>query len=179
MGQGSGRTPDGIGGRLFDGRMGDGPGTSPCGGTTASPGGLVDRRGRQAMSGFCSSRLVALSGGLALLLASCQAMQKEEAKSTEQLLAAAGFQIRQADTPARMTHLETLTQRKLVPHDQDGQMRYVYADALDCKCLYVGDEAEYDAYQKLAAQQRIADEEEEAATMNMDAGMDWGLWGPW
>lgn len=126
-----------------------------------------------------SWRVLASSAALALTLAGCQALEQEEAKSTEQLLAAANFQIKQADTPQRMTHLETLTQRKLVPHDQDGQIRYVYADADGCKCLYVGDEADYDAYQKLAAQQRIADEEQEAATLSVGGPMDWGMWGPW
>jgi hypothetical protein len=126
-----------------------------------------------------SSKVVAFSAGLGLVLASCQAIEKEEAQSTEQLLAAAGFQIKDADTPQRMAHLETLTQRKLVPHDQNGQVRYVYADAEGCKCLYVGDEKEYDAYQKLAAQQRTADEEQEEATMSMGGPMDWGMWGPW
>lgn len=126
-----------------------------------------------------SSRMVALSAGFALTIASCQAIEKEEAQSTEQLLAAAGFQIKQADTQQRMAHLETLTQRKLVPHDQNGQLRYVYADAEGCKCLYVGDEKEYDEYQKLAEQQRIADEEQEMATMSVGGPMDWEMWGPW
>lgn len=123
-------------------------------------------------------RVVALAGGLALL-AGCQAIEEDRAESTEQLLAAAGFQVKLANTPERQSHLKSLTQLKLVPHEQDGQVRYVFADAEGCKCLYAGDEKEYDAFQKLAAQQDIATEQQEAAEMNMNSAMDWGMWGPW
>jgi hypothetical protein len=104
---------------------------------------------------------------------SCQVIQKEETTLTEQLLAAAGFQMKMADTPERMAHLQTLAQRQVMPHDQNGQTRYVYADAKGCKCLYVGDESQYDEYEKLLEQQRVADQEQQAATLGM---MDWGLW---
>lgn len=116
-----------------------------------------------------------LVAGLALALMSCQVIQKEEDNLNEELLAAAGFQMKLADTPERMAHLQTLAQRQVMPHDQNGQVRYVYADATGCKCLYVGDEKQYDEYEKLLAQQRVADEEQEAATMGMGE-MDWGLW---
>lgn len=127
---------------------------------------------------FIRLQIGALLGSL-MLLAGCQAIEEEEAQTTEQLLAAAGFQMKVADTPERLAHLKTLTQLQLVPHDRDGQVNYVFADAEGCKCLYVGNESEYDAYQKLAVQQRIADEKREAAAENMDAAMDWGMWGPW
>jgi hypothetical protein len=51
----------------------------------------------------------------------------------------------------------------------------VYADATNCKCVYVGTDAAYDRYQNLQVKQRIA-ENEEAASMNWGA---WGGWGPW
>jgi hypothetical protein len=113
---------------------------------------------------------------LAVALAGCAAIQKNETDQTEQTLAAAGFQMQPADSPARMAHLQTLTQHKLVPHDKDGEMFYVYADASDCKCIYTGDEAAYQAYQKMAVDERIADDQRMAAEMNED-DMDWGLWG--
>jgi hypothetical protein len=114
---------------------------------------------------------------VALTLAGCAAMQEEKANKTEQALAAAGFQMKLADTPAKLAHLQTLTQDKLVPHQQDGEMRYVYADATDCKCLYAGDAADYQAYQKLAVQERVAEDQQMAAEMNENAEMDWGMWG--
>jgi hypothetical protein len=118
---------------------------------------------------------IALSGWLALALAGCQAIENSEAENTEQLLAAAGFQMKEATTPEQMANLEEQTQRKLVIHDQDGQARYVYADAQDCKCVYVGSEWNYDEYQKLSVKQEIAEDRLEAS-MDWDT---WGLWGPW
>jgi hypothetical protein len=113
-----------------------------------------------------------IMGVVAMVLAGCQAIENEEAQSTEQVLAAAGFQMKEATTPAQLANLQAMTQRKVVIHQQDGQPRYVYADAQDCKCVYVGDQRNYDEYQKLSVKQEIAEE-------NLDASMDWGMWGPW
>jgi hypothetical protein len=109
----------------------------------------------------------------ALVMAGCASQQ---AKSTESVLAAAGFDVRYADTPDKLTHLEQLTQRKLVEHSRDGKPAYVYADAKGCKCLYAGDEKDYQQYQKLAMKEQLANEQVMAAEMNQDADMNWGLW---
>jgi hypothetical protein len=110
--------------------------------------------------------------GMMVLLAGCAAIEREDAEQTEQTLAAAGFQIKLADTPEKMAHLQTLTQHELVMHPADGAVRYIYADARFCQCLYAGDEQAYDAYQRLVQERRIAE-------MNEDAAMNWSLWGPW
>ncbi|MDP3182851.1 MAG: hypothetical protein Q8M54_08555 [Desulfobaccales bacterium] len=121
--------------------------------------------------------------GMALIaLAGCaavQAIQKSEAMDKEQLLTAAGFRVRLADTPQKLAHLQTLTQRKLIAHQRDGKVYYVYADALACKCLYIGNEEAYQRYQQLVIQQQIADQQRMTAEMNYDAQMNWGMWGPY
>jgi len=109
---------------------------------------------------------------LSIALAGCAAMKKSEATDTEQLLAAAGFKMKLADTPERLAHLKTLTQLKVVPHDRNGKMYYVYADAADCQCLYAGNQEAYQRYENLTVKQNIAQ-------MNEAASMDWGMWGPW
>jgi hypothetical protein len=109
---------------------------------------------------------------LSIALAGCAAMKKSEATDTEQLLAAAGFKMKLADTPERLAHLKNLTQLKVVPHDRNGKMYYVYADAADCQCLYAGNQEAYQRYENLAVKQNIAQ-------MNEAASMDWGMWGPW
>jgi hypothetical protein len=109
---------------------------------------------------------------LALALASCQAIENEDAEETEQLLAAAGFHMKVATTPDQLANLRAMTQRKIVIQEQDGEQRYVYADAQDCKCVYVGNERNYDEYQRLSLKEEIAEE-------NLDASMDWDMWGPW
>jgi hypothetical protein len=119
--------------------------------------------------------------GLALCaaLAGCAAIEEHEAQQTEQLLAAAGFQMRPADTPAKLADLERLQQHKLVRHERDGETTYVYADAAGCKCLYTGSQASYDQFQNLQAQEDIASQEMMAAEMNQQAAMNWEMWGPW
>ena len=119
--------------------------------------------------------------GLALgaTLAGCAAIDRHEAEQTEQLLAAAGFQMRSADTPAKLADLQRLQQHKLVRHERDGEITYVYADATDCKCMYTGNQASYDQFQNLRAQEDIASQEMMAAEMNQEAAMNWEMWGPW
>lgn len=119
--------------------------------------------------------------GLALCatLAGCAAIDRHDAEQTEQLLAAAGFQTRPADTPAKLADLERLQQHKLVRHERDGEATYVYADAADCKCLYTGNQTSYDEFQKLQVQENVAQQEMMAAEMNQQAAMNWEMWGPW
>ena len=114
-------------------------------------------------------------------LAACASMEASKAVQAEQLMAASGFQMKLADTPEKLAHLKTLTQHKLVPHEKDNALVYVYADATTCQCVYWGNEASYQQYQKLAVQEQIADEQRMAAQMNENAAMNWGMWGmgPW
>jgi len=123
--------------------------------------------------------LISLLAVLLFVLGGCAALQNQQAMDTERLLSAAGFQMKLADTPEKMAHLKTLTQRKLVPHERDDKIYYVYADANECQCIYVGTEKAYQRYQKLALKKQIAEERLNAAEMNENAAMDWGMWGPW
>ena len=107
--------------------------------------------------------LVALSG--------CAALRKSNASSTERDLAAAGFQMRPADSPERQKDLTTMPSRKLVSRSRGGNVVYTYADPDNCHCLYVGGPKEYSAYERLIVEREIALDRSEA--------MDWQLWGPW
>jgi hypothetical protein len=117
--------------------------------------------------------------GLVVALAGCAAIERHDAEQTEQMLAAAGFQMRPADTQAKLADLERLQQHQLVRHERDGETTYVYADAADCQCLYTGDQANYDQFQKLQVQEDVAQQEMMAAEMNQQAAMNWEMWGPW
>ena len=117
---------------------------------------------------------------LALLVFSCAAMRQSAALDKERILAAAGFQMKLANTAERQDHLENFVpQRKITPHTIDGQLRFVYADAEYCKCVYVGSEAANQRYQKLVLQKEISDQQVEAANANEAASMNWGAWGGW
>jgi len=106
---------------------------------------------------------------LGILLVGCN-------EETEQLLSAAGFEAKVADTPEKLAHLQTLDQQALVRHTKDGKNCYVYADAKQ-KCLYVGDEAAYQKFRALQVQMEVADENQMAAMENRAAAMRWEVWG--
>ena len=109
----------------------------------------------------------------------CAAIQRSEAIRTERVLAAAGFQMKLADTPEKLAKVQGMTQRKLQPHDKDGEVFFVYADALECNCVYVGTQAAHQRYQQLALKQELADQARETAELNENAAMEWNTWGTW
>lgn len=114
---------------------------------------------------------------LSALVAGCAATRKDEARSAENLLAAAGFKPRPADTAEKRAQLEALPALKMQARSANGQLRYSYADPYGCRCLYVGGPSQYAQYQRLAAQQQIATEQAEAAKTKEDDYLDWGPWG--
>lgn len=96
--------------------------------------------------------------------------------TTEQLLAAAGFQKKVADSPEKLAHLETLTPvRKLVAHRRDGHRYYVYADPEMCKCLYVGTAAQYQLVLEIEV---VLHRDEVLALSAHDDAVIWDLWAP-
>ena len=96
--------------------------------------------------------------------------------ATEQLLAAAGFQKKVADSPEKLAHLETLTPvRKLVAHRRDGHRYYVYADPEMCKCLYVGTAAQYQLVLEIEV---VLHRDEVLALSAHDDAVIWDLWAP-
>jgi hypothetical protein len=108
----------------------------------------------------------------------CTYFRKQEADQTEATLAASGFKVKPADTAKRQSDLAMFPVRKITTRVREGKLTYFYADPDFCKCLYYGDAQAYSRYQQLAIQRQIAQEQVEAAEMNQDAAMDWGMWGP-
>jgi len=112
---------------------------------------------------------------LSSLLHGCASMQQQQVTATEELLAAAGFKIRPADTPERMAHLNTLQPYKLIARSKDGEFVYTYADPQYCKCLYAGGPKQYQEFERLKFQKQQAATELMASE---EAPMNWGLWAP-
>jgi hypothetical protein len=122
---------------------------------------------------------VVLVSVVALTLGACAAIQRQEAQDTDDLLAAAGFRAKVADTPAKVEHLKAMTPLKITTRVKDGQTIYSYADPVSCNCVYVGGPKEYQEYKRLEVERRIALNNQMAAEEAADAAMNWGLWGPW
>ena len=93
----------------------------------------------------------------------------------ENMLSAAGFKMLPADTPARQAHLKSLPTNKITPVQRNGTIYYTFPDPKR-NVLYVGQQPQYQEYQKMRLQKQMANEQLETAQMNEAA---WGAWGPW
>ncbi len=116
---------------------------------------------------------------IAITLIGCATTQKGETLDKEQMLAAAGFRMKLADTPEKLAALQGLPQQKVMPGVKNGRMIYLYADATACKCMYLGNEKAYQRFQRFALEKQIAREELYSAQTTTNMDMDWGMWGPW
>jgi len=115
---------------------------------------------------------------VALGIAGCAAMSARQTETTRQMLGDAGFELMQADTPEKVSHLKALPPRTIVRRERSGAPSYAYADADGCKCLYVGTKDNYHAYRKLARDRQNA---AVAAAVDEQASdpRGWSVWGLW
>jgi hypothetical protein len=120
---------------------------------------------------------------LGLLITGCASSQ-QTAFQTQLDLGSCGFHWKVADTPEQLKKLEALPQRKILRHEKDGKVYYIYADARDCKCVYVGDEKAFQQYKQFVYEQRqdrqLDIDASETADMSgfWNLGWDWGSLGP-
>jgi hypothetical protein len=119
----------------------------------------------------CFFLLRAFGVVLVLLLAGgCASTQQ-----TENLLSAAGFKMVPATTPQQQSHLKTLPPGTVTRVLRDGKQLFVYPDTAQ-QVLFVGQDAQYQEYQRLRQQNQVASEQVEAAQLNSQPG--WDAWGP-
>lgn len=101
-----------------------------------------------------------------------------ETENKENMLSAAGFQVRIADTPTKVASLKSLPSHQFIVKNQNGQPVYIYADPTVCGCIYYGNQSNFQAYQQMVFQQQIVSQEQMAAMINQQAAFDFGPWGP-
>lgn len=119
-----------------------------------------------------AARVFAAAIAIAGLLAGCSLLQEtpqQRAERIEPMLAAAGFHILAVDTPARQAEAQRLTPLKVRYYFDNGKPRYWFNDPVNCHCVYVGNEKNYQQYEQIRLQQRAAQEEAETAQMNEEA----------
>jgi hypothetical protein len=97
-------------------------------------------------------------------------------KQTESLLSEAGFKAVPAATPQQQAHLKTLPAGKVTKAQRSGKTYYVYPDVAH-NVLYLGQEAQYQQYQKLCLQHETSSPGLSDAEINNEPG--WGPWGGW
>ena len=116
-----------------------------------------------------------LIGAFALLALAvgCTSMQTQ---NKENLLIAAGFKVITPHTAAQQQKLQALPPGKVTLVQKDSKTYYVFPDVANNQA-YVGGPTQYQAYKQLRLENKLANENLEAAEMNQDASMDWGSWG--
>ena len=103
------------------------------------------------------------------LMTGCASMS---ASSTEPLLSAAGFRVRTPETAAQKAIYAELPPYKVQRGTHQGKVFYAYKNEKE-GVAYVGGEAEYQKYQQLAIERRIARDQYEAAQMNQAMAYRW------
>jgi len=122
---------------------------------------------------------VLVAGALLPLATPAAAQSKSSIEKKEDNLAAAGFIVKPANTPARVAMLKRLPANKFVQRTKGDVVTYVYADPKACACLYVGTQAAYGQYQKAMQAKNLLDQEQMNALDYQDGAWDWGAWGNW
>ena len=111
----------------------------------------------------------------ALGLAGCASMGSSNTKS---LLAASGFRERTPETAKQKELYATAESYKLMRVTANGKTIYAYKDEKNGTAM-IGNESNYQQFEKLATQQRIAQQEYQAAQMRREAAYGWyGAYGP-
>ena len=111
----------------------------------------------------------------AICLVGCASMGSSNTKS---LLSAAGFREKTPETAKQKELYAAATAYKVQRITAKGKTFYAYKDEKNGTAL-VGDESNYQQFEKLAVQQRIAQQEYQAAEMRRDAAYGWyGAYGP-
>jgi hypothetical protein len=124
-----------------------------------------------------SHRAALFSGVIAVMsFAGCASF---DASNQESLLSAAGFKERIPQTARQKELYAAAPSYKVERIAVNGKTFYAYKDEKK-GTAFIGGEAEYQRYQQLANQQRIARQNYEAAEMNRDASMGWySAYGPY
>src|SRR5271169_1253205 len=120
--------------------------------------------------------LILMIAAFSVALCGCSSMQpqpptpEQQAEQLEPMLSAAGFRMLPADTPQRQQQLQTL-----VPLDvnyyvgKTGNLHYYMADPTFCKCMYIGNEQNYQQFEKLKLNQQFQSQQGEISRENLEA----------
>ena len=88
--------------------------------------------------------LVILAPGLIMALAGCGGAPVNKTFKAEEVLAAAGFQLKMADTPAKLDRIRRMPQKQVVRGMIKDREVYIWADGEGCLCYYTGTRQNYE-----------------------------------
>ncbi len=134
------------------------------------------------LSGLRTAFVISAAALGSCAIAGCATPQEQVAEQ-EGLIAAAGFTVLPANTPERQSELAMLPPHRFIMRTKaSGEVEYVYADPLNCNCLYIGTQANFGEFNKEMFQLRLANQAQSTAMLYNDASIwnrfNWGPWGP-
>ena len=115
---------------------------------------------------------------LALLALTAGCATTQSTQNRESKLVASGFKTVTPKTAVQQQKLQKLPPGKVTMIQKRGKTYYIFPDPAH-NVAYVGGPNQYQAYQQLRAENKLARENLETAEMYQDAEMDWGAWGGW
>jgi hypothetical protein len=127
-----------------------------------------------------SSRHILLATTMAActaLLFGCASTQTST-QNRESMLVASGFKVITPKTAAQQQKLQNLPPGKVTMIQKKGKTCYIFPDPAH-NLAYVGGPKQYQQYQQLRADNKLAKESLETADMYQDAEMEWSVWGGW
>ena len=115
-----------------------------------------------------------LAAGIALLLIACASTPEPDPFETEKLLVAAGFSYKVADTPELRERLNNFPQHQLIEYNYEGRIIYVFADEVNCTCVFLGEEEHYQKYLNIARSRAVTSQYFLSASGSKASNMDVG-----
>jgi len=99
-------------------------------------------------------------------------------QNKESMLVASGFKVITPKTAAQQQKLQKPPPGKIAMINKAGKTYYVFPDVAHNQA-YVGGPKQYQEYQQLRTEKKLAQENLETAEMYQDEEMNWGAWGGW
>lgn len=118
-----------------------------------------------------------VAAALGATLIGCASSMQQTVNQQEELLMAAGFAKKPADTPEKMSRLRRVPLYEVAVRSKGDQPIYYYADPNVCRCIYLGNEANYQAYRRLLIERNMRSGPVAVTPQDMEAEEEWGVLG--
>ena len=128
-----------------------------------------------AGAGGCSTLDSAYDWTRAYFGTAQQEAARQPVAETESTLVAAGFKQMAAKSPDELNHIRSFPPQKLTYYIENGRFVYRFADPDFCRCVYEGDEAAYQRYERLTMANDSEQSNKHFAVIRREAGQQEAL----
>lgn len=118
-----------------------------------------------------------IAATLGATLVGCATSTQQAVSQHEELLLAAGFAKKPANTPEKMARLRRVPLYEVAVRKKGDQPVYYYADPNNCQCIYLGNETNYQTYRRLLVERNMRSAPLAVTPEDMEAEEEWGALG--